>query len=250
MAIRFRVEGDLRFISHHDMMRLFERALSRAQLPVKFSEGFNPRPRMSLPLPRPVGVATCADALVIELCEPMDAPDGGAGVPSARSVLERLREQVPAGLELLDAFEVDAAQKLHAERVNYEVALPDNQVAAVREAVDRLLAAEKWPVQRTGQRGETARSIDLRPLLIEASVESGGLQWACRAPDSGSARPGEWLQAFGLDPAEYLHRVRRTEIHWQTGPLADRCDPGSGEPGSRPERFSNAPADAKALPST
>ncbi|GAF87148.1 unnamed protein product, partial [marine sediment metagenome] len=54
------VDGDLRFISHHDMLRLFARSLARAALPVRFSEGFNPHPRLSIPLPRPVGVASQA----------------------------------------------------------------------------------------------------------------------------------------------------------------------------------------------
>jgi radical SAM-linked protein len=230
VAIRFRVEGDLRFISHHDTMRLFERALARAQLPVKFSEGFNPRPRMSLPLPRPVGMATSADVLVIELHEPTG--------PSV--VLDRLREQMPAGLELVDAFELEAARKLHVERVNCEVALAGDQVEAARAAVDRVLAAESWPVQRTDERGRVTRSIDLRPLLIEASVEPGALRWSHRVSDGGSARPGEWLQAFGLEPAEHLHRVRRTEIHWQTEPPAG--------PPPRSAELAGALANAEALP--
>src|SRR5690606_16197351 len=107
VAIRFRVEGDLRFISHHDMMRLFERALARARLPVKHSEGFNPRPRMSLPLPRPVGVATLADRLVVELREPVETTDA----------LARLRRQMPVGLTLAEAFEVRPGCKLRPEHV-------------------------------------------------------------------------------------------------------------------------------------
>ena len=55
IRIRFSKQGDIRFISHHDLMRLFERALRRAQLPVATSEGFHPRPRISLPMPLSVG---------------------------------------------------------------------------------------------------------------------------------------------------------------------------------------------------
>ncbi|HXK87504.1 MAG TPA: TIGR03936 family radical SAM-associated protein [Phycisphaerae bacterium] len=205
MAIRFRIQGDLRFISHHDTMRLFERALSRAQLPVRFSEGFNPRPRMSLPLPRPVGVATAADMLVFELCEPITASE----------TLRRLREQMPGGLELLEAIELQPDRKLNPEQVVYEVEVPPTQVAQAWEAVQRVLSSERWIIERTGHRRQSVRSIDLRPLLIEASIQSGVLRWSCRTPDTGSARPGEWLEAFGLDPAEMLHRVRRTAVEWE-----------------------------------
>jgi radical SAM-linked protein len=207
VAIRFQVDGDLRFISHHDTMRLFERALSRAQLPVKFSEGFNPRPRISLPLPRPVGVATLADMLVIELRESVEAPQ----------VLHRLAEQMPGGLTLLEAIELDAGRKLHPEQVAYEVALPEDRALAVRTAVERVLAAEQWPIERLDEHGKSVRSIDLRSLLVEASVGPGVLRWTHRVPDGGSARCGEWLTALGLDGREMLHRVRRTAVHWKAG---------------------------------
>jgi radical SAM-linked protein len=215
VAIRFRVEGDLRFISHHDTMRLFERALSRAQLPVRYSEGFNPRPKMSLPLPRPVGVATEADVLVFELGEPVDAVEA----------LNRLAQQMPGGLVLLEAFTLDAGRKLHPEQVVYEVALPLEQIDAARPAVERLLAAEHWPVERTDQRGRPLRGIDLRPMLVAVSFEPGALRWICRVPDNGSAKPAEWLRAFGLDPREMLHRIRRTAVHWQA----------EAQPGPAPE---------------
>lgn len=220
MAIRFRVEGDLRFISHHDSMRLFERALSRARLPVRYSEGFNPRPKMSLPLPRPVGVATEADVLVIELSEPMDAP----------VALARLAEQMPGGLVLLEAFTLETGQKLHPERVEYAVDFPPERLDVVREAAATLLAAEHWPVERTDQRGRPLRGIDLRPMLIEARIEAGTLHWACRVPDNGSAKPGEWLRAFGLDAREFLHRVRRQAVQWQTSaPPRDQARAATAE---------------------
>jgi radical SAM-linked protein len=206
VAIRFRVDGDLRFISHHDTMRLFERALSRAQLPVRYSEGFNPRPKMSLPLPRPVGVATEADMLVFELREPVDAAEA----------MTRLAQQMPGGLVLLEALALESHGKLHPEQVVYEVALSSEQVDAARPAVERLLAAEHWPVERSDERGRPLRSIDLRPMLVEVSVEPDALRWTCRVPDNGSARPGEWLQAFGLDARALLHRVRRIAVHWQS----------------------------------
>ncbi|MBI4580945.1 MAG: DUF2344 domain-containing protein, partial [Planctomycetes bacterium] len=88
IAIRFAVQDDVRFISHHDTMRMFERALARTDLPVRFSEGFNPRPKLSLPLPRPVGIATTADVLVVELTQPV--------VPE--EALGRLAAQMPRGV--------------------------------------------------------------------------------------------------------------------------------------------------------
>lgn len=199
-------------------MRLFERALSRAQLPVNYSEGFNPRARMSLPLPRPVGVATSADMLVVELCEPLNAGD----------VLARLQQQMPNGLALLDAFELPASRKLHPQWVAYQVPLTTECFEAAKTAIERLLATTEWLVDRRDERGRPRKSIDLRPLLIDAVIESGLLRWTCRVSDSGSARPTEWLAAFGLNPKDHLHQIHRVAVEWQadvpTGTVPDSAE--------------------------
>ena len=93
LAIRYAVEGDLRFISHHDTLRLFERALARAGIPVRYSEGFNPRPRFSVVVPRPVGVASRDELMVLEVTADLAADEA----------LRRLQSQMPEGLTLLSA---------------------------------------------------------------------------------------------------------------------------------------------------
>src|SRR3989304_8362378 len=83
----YSIDGDLRFISHHDTLRLFRRAMARANLPVRYSEGFNPHPRIMIPLPRPVGIASQAEAIVVETELPID-PD---------EALQQLRRHTPVG---------------------------------------------------------------------------------------------------------------------------------------------------------
>ena len=65
LAIRFKVEGTLRFLSHAETVRLLERACVRAGLRLRYSEGFNPHPKLSLPLPRPVGVESDEELLCL-----------------------------------------------------------------------------------------------------------------------------------------------------------------------------------------
>lgn len=204
MAVRFAIEGDLRFISHHDTMRLFERALARAQLPIRFSEGFNPRPRLSLPVPRAVGTASEADVLVIELGEPVE--------PSA--VLDRLNRQTPADLTLLEAWVLETGRVPQVDMVEYAVALPAGKAGAVARSIDRLMATETYPVERTGAGKTPGKTIDLRAYLAEAAIEDNTLRWTVMVTPGGSARPAELLAAVGLSPEDWLHRVRRTAIHW------------------------------------
>jgi radical SAM-linked protein len=202
VAIRFAIEGDLRFISHHDTMRMFERALSRAQLPIKYSKGFNPRPRLSLPLPRPLGIASRHELLVVELEEPIRPAD----------VLASLQTQMPVGLSLIEAW--DLPDKMpRPESVAYALELPDDRQAEVAEKIEQLITASTWPMEREAAR--PPKTIDLRSFLAEAVINKGLLKWIFLVTLNGSARPAELLSAVGLDPQEWLHRVQRTAVTWQ-----------------------------------
>ena len=204
VAIRFAIEGDLRFISHHDTMRLFERALARARLPVTFSGGFNPRPKLSLPLPRAVGVASRAELLVVRLSEPIE--------PGC--VLDRLAEQMPAGVSLSACWPIGPETTVQPIQVTYAVDLPTGRVPAVTQAVASILAAETWIIHRRARSRKPGKTLDLRAYLVEASVEAGTLCWSVRVTNSGSVRPDEMLEAVGLTGSAWRHRVRRTGVDW------------------------------------
>ena len=90
MLLRLAIEGDLRFISHRDTVRMLQRALARAALPVTYSPGFNPRMKLSLLVPRPVGMATEADLALMQLAEPL----------AAEEIQARLAPQMPKGARL------------------------------------------------------------------------------------------------------------------------------------------------------
>lgn len=215
MAFRFAVDGDLRFISHHDTMRLFERALSRSRLPARYTEGFNPRPKMSLPLPRPVGIASDAEWLLVEFDQPVD-PD---------LALQKLAEQMPAGLQMQQAWSVPDGPIPAVERVDYEVPLPADLAAATSENIARLLASDSWPVQRPAANNKPGRTLDLRSQLIEASVNADTLRWSLRAAPDGSIRPAEMLAALGLVVEHWHHRIRRTAVRWSSASRKSTSNP-------------------------
>src|SRR5262245_50718073 len=89
--IRFRKRGDLRFLSHHDLMRTVERMLRRARMPFRSTSGFHPKPRIVFPLSLPLGVLGTHEAVELELTEELSPED----------VLSRLAAHTPAGLDLL-----------------------------------------------------------------------------------------------------------------------------------------------------
>ena len=204
VATRFAVQGDLRFISHHDSMRLFERALSRAQLPVKFSEGFNPRPKLSLPLPRAVGVASDVELLVVEFDQAVEPAE----------VMQKLGEQMPEGLTLIEAEPMPESRAPQPELVEYQLPLTPEWMTPVAEMVERLVASPTWMVGRENARGRIEKEIDLRAYLHEAAIEGQTLRWTVRVTNSGTLRPAEMLAALGLNPEEWHHRIRRTAVQW------------------------------------
>lgn len=202
LAIRYAVDGDLRFISHHDTLRLFERALARAGLPVLFSQGFNPRPRMSIVLPRPVGVASRDELLVVELTDEMDANEA----------LSRLSQHMPVGLMLLAADFMEATKRWTPVRATYSLSLEPQQRDGVAQKASTFLAAESLRIERTTPKSTSRRSVDIRPYLVEVSPTPEGVQWTQAISQDGTARVGEVLEALGLPSREYLHRVRREHV--------------------------------------
>lgn len=204
MAIRFVIEGDLRFISHHDTMRLFERALSRARLPVSFSKGFNPRVRLSLPLPRSVGMASRDELLIIELTEQM----------SPEIVLDRLSEQMPNGLKLVDVSPIATRRPPQPARVDYEVDLSPDFHETVSNGMQRFHAAKTWEIEREEHGSRPARIIDLKAAVVNLSLRDGILRWTIQVKPGVSPRPAEILSAVGLNPQDWLHRVCRVAVSW------------------------------------
>lgn len=217
LAVRFAIDGDLRFISHHDTVRLFERALARAGWPVRFTQGFNPHPRLSLPLPRSVGVAGEDEILIVELTEAMSADEAA----------RRLSPHLPAGMTILGVQELGDHARPRPVRAWYELAMPE-WPAELDEAVDRLRRRDELVVTRGPETGKSSRPVDVRPFIDDVARQGDRLRIVLHVTPNGSARPVEVLDALGLNGRQYVHRLRRVRVEW-TGmdpTTDDDTDPG------------------------
>jgi radical SAM-linked protein len=187
VRLRFAKRGDLRLISHHDLMRCLERMLRRAPIPMAHSQGFNPRPKVVFTLALALGIEGHREVVELELAEPM-APE---------EVLERLRATSPRGLDWLEAVAVPPGRAAQAGAVAYAVEIPEGRRDDARARLAELLASEHWPYTR--QRPDRTVEIDLRPFLIEAELDAlGVLRFRMTMLPGGSARPEEVLDALGL----------------------------------------------------
>lgn len=204
VRLRFAKQGDLRLISHHDLMRCLERLLRRAQIPVASSQGFNPRPKVVFTLALALGIEGRREVVELDLAEPMEPAE----------VLRRLRASTPPGLDWLDAEGVAGSRAAQPESVAYTVEIPADRQDQGRERLTALLASEHWPYTR--RRPDRTVELDLRPFLLEAELDSLGVlrfRMNMKTSPGGSARPEEILDALGLRDLLGLGSVLvRTEV--------------------------------------
>jgi radical SAM-linked protein len=161
LRIRYAKRGRLRFTSHRDFSRAFERALFRAQIPMAYSSGFNPHPRISYAGAAPTGAASEAEYVEIGLAEIVDPAE----------VQRLLDEALPDGLDVLAVAESaggSLGERLQASR--WQLDLGDTP--GVAAALEAFLAADEVMVERMTKKGR--RTFDARSAVVAAEVDAEG----------------------------------------------------------------------------
>jgi radical SAM-linked protein len=206
LRVRFSRGREIKFISHLDLMRLWQRALHRAGVALAYSEGYTPHPRISLAAPLALGVTSDAELMDV-YCTKWVSPHVFSSV---------VGKELPPGIEILQVNNVALplpslqAQVRYAE---YRVQVKTTKAAsAVAEAISGLLSLAHLPWQH--QRDTGPRKYDLRPLIDDLSLL--GCQDGCctidmrlRCSSQGSGRPEQVIAALGFTghPAG-IHRGR------------------------------------------
>ena len=177
VRLRFAKRGRLRFLSHREVARSFERAVRRAGVPVSHSHGFSPHPRLSWVGAAPTGSASEAEYLEMGLTREVDLAERVTALDAA----------LPAGIDILDAAVAEGASlpdRIDASR--WTIELPGVTPEALRAALDALLARESVVVERVTPSGR--RQIDVRAAVASAVVH--GPDHDIDAP-SASSRPSD-----------------------------------------------------------
>ena len=205
IRIRYAKRGPLRFTSHRDFARAFERALRRAAVPIAFSQGFTPHPKISYASAAPTGVGSEAEYLEIGLQAEVDPAQLLLALDAALSPGLDVLEAVPAG-------EGSLADRIDASRWRLELPSVDPAVAAA--AVKRFLDAGEVLVERITKQGR--RTFDARAAVTHIAVAeqsdlpSGGFAAQCAIIDlvvrqvTPAVRPDDVLSGLrvvaGLEP--------------------------------------------------
>lgn len=179
IRLRYTKRGRLRFTSHRDFQRAFERALRRADVPMAYSAGFTPHPKVSYANAAPTGVGSEAEYLEIALVRPRDP----------RELRRLLDESLPPGLDVMDAVEARTgglAERLEASV--WELRLDGVTPERARRAAEAFLAADTVEVQRTTKSG--VRTFDCRAAVTRLDVTGADAEAGASTGTGAPTGPG------------------------------------------------------------
>ena len=207
--VLFEKTGSAVWMSHLDLMRLFQRAFKRAGLPLKHTQGFNPRPSVSIALPLSVGVES--------VCELLDFDLDGFSVPCDQ-IPQRLNDALVGGVRVLDAYETgrklrDLALLDCLIDLEYDKGVP----AAAQEAIARLFRETSVLVEKKTKNG--IQEQDIIPMIRKMEIiqtEPGVLQLqtriCCQNPTLNPAQIVVAIEKYLPEVKPDFHKCRRLEL--------------------------------------
>jgi radical SAM-linked protein len=204
--ITFSKQGALRYTGHLDLHRLWERAMRRADLPLSYSLGFHPQPKISLAAALPLGFSSRSEVLDVRFNEELATDE----------IAARLKDNLPKDIQITHIESVDerlpALQTLVLS-AEYEVHLTEPvEGSDLKRRIEEMMLAESLPRERR------SKFYDLRPLIEKIDLETDANGKHClfmtlSAREGATGRPEEVLNAVGIEP-EYT-RVERTKLIFQ-----------------------------------
>jgi radical SAM-linked protein len=214
LVVRFKIRGSLRFLSHAETLRVFQRACVRTGIRVRYSEGFNPRPKLSLPLPRPVGVESDEELLCLRVDRD---PSPEIGEVDASEIQAELAAQLPEGCELLSVSSAKAGTSFQPGSATYVLPVRQEYLnERLQATAERLLASSSLHVRRRmDAKGSRVKNVDVRGFLTSIKLDHRGIMVECRISPAGSIRVDEILGLLELDEAKLSGPIRRTNVQWR-----------------------------------
>jgi radical SAM-linked protein len=203
IRITFVKQGALRYTGHLDLHKLWERAARRAELPLAYSQGFHPQPKMNMAAALPLGFSSRCEVMDMRLEQaiPLD------NLPT------RLNETLPSGLQVVGVEQVDEREPALQTQVlsaEYEVTLTEAvDGSELKSKVDSILTSTSIPRERRG------KTYDLRPLIEELRLPvDGKILMKLTAREGATGRPEEVLDVLGI--AFEGTRIERTRLLFQS----------------------------------
>jgi len=216
-VIKFSKEGNIRYISHLDLLRLFKRSFKRTGIKLEYSQGFNPHPRMSFAQPLSLGYSSSGEYLEFDTMEPYQTGE----------ILEKISAIMPDGIDILSCEELPPGGKTLAaltEYADYQIAIPLDRGfnGDIKDVLENYMTREQIVVLKHQRNSGKDIALDIKPMTFEIAgmVDNNYIMLLMKlsAGSTANLSPEMVLSTFcdfaGIqyDRAEVV--IRRTEIYF------------------------------------
>nr|WP_275297774.1 TIGR03936 family radical SAM-associated protein [Clostridium sp. YIM B02551] len=162
--IKFTKEGNIKFVSHLDLMRTIQKIIVRSELNIEYSQGFNPHMALSIAQPLSVGVSSNGEYMDIVLREPQDE----------KEILEKLNKKSLDGIKFLEIKSIENIPNekkvpqamAMVEEASYTIKIKYEDTSKVNDELTKLLEINEWNILKKNKKGEE-KSLNIRPLIKE-----------------------------------------------------------------------------------
>ncbi|MBN1788599.1 MAG: DUF2344 domain-containing protein [Sedimentisphaerales bacterium] len=210
LAGRYKIHGDVRFLSHQETMRVIQRAIIRSGIGLVYSQGYNPRPRLSLPLPKSVGVASDDELFCVKIRPQFDDI----------CFTDLIAARLPDGFELTSVQIHDKPVRYRCVEVEYLVKTDaeeekQNFVSKTEMLNEQVKSGKEILVERTTDKKNDVKTVNVAEFLKFFEIVEDGVMVFCRVLPMGTIRPDEILKLLDMDPGRVSTSVVRKRVHWQ-----------------------------------
>lgn len=216
LRIKYIKENNMKFLSHLELIKTMERAFRRMKLPMKFSEGFSPKPKISYAAPLPVGVESECDYLDVELVEKVDI----------KNLLDNQKQFLPNGISFLEARYHGKSKSLMSLVTDsaYIVQIIIDQTLSkeiIAEKLNHFLALESITYEKMNKK-KKMKVIDIKPLigqidLLAVNEDQIILKTLVTTGSNGNLKPEKLAELFcsyeSLNLVEGKDRYRRVDLY-------------------------------------
>jgi radical SAM-linked protein len=195
-------------------MRVIARAIIRSGIGLIYSQGYNPHPRFSLPLPRNVGLASDDELFCIKI------QTQGRQQSEDFSFAGLIAEQLPKGFELVSVAVHNQPVMYRPVEVEYliKIDLQDRAqhfFSDIESLNERLRAEGEIVIERTVNQNGSVKTVDVAKFLKSFDITQQGISVFCKVLPTGTIRPDEILRLLKIEPQEISGSVIRKKITWQ-----------------------------------
>ncbi|MEW6685879.1 MAG: TIGR03960 family B12-binding radical SAM protein [Candidatus Edwardsbacteria bacterium] len=210
--LRFSKGEEVRFTSHLDLMRAFSRAVRRANLPIAYSEGFSPHPKIAFGPPLPLGMTSDVEYLDLQLQSPF-----------SDDLISALNRVLPCGLRILEAkplFGKETSLDEFLDLAEYEFLVPENLHQKIKDGLNKFSTEKEIFIQRIGK--EQIKTMNIKPYILKLALKDSNLGEMCLVMGQrGGTKPHEvFARFFLLEDTEIASlRVKRTGLYHRQGEI-------------------------------